>query len=204
MTDEPIAPDSGSPASPPRGPRRHRLELVVFLTVLAAALGGALVWGRPWQSPDTGPAFGVIRSAPSPAPALALQELGGGLVRLQDYRGRVVLLNFWATWCAPCREEMPALQALAHDLDRQGLVLLAVNYQEGAEAVRQFARETGFALPVLLDTDGALTRQYRVTALPTSVLIDRRGALVGTVLGFRDWAAPEARAYLRGLLAPAG
>jgi len=96
------------------------------------------------------------------------------------------------------------MQALARELDRQGLVVLAVNYQEGVQAVRQFTREAGFALPVLLDTDGAVTRQYRVMVLPTSVLIDRRGALVGTVLGFRDWAAPQARAYLRGLLAPAG
>jgi len=204
MTDEPMAPDSEGPAAPRPGPRRRRLELLLFLTVLVAALAGALVWGRPRQSPDTGPVFDVIRPAPSPAPALALQDLGGGPVRLEDYRGRVVLLNFWATWCAPCREEMPAMQALARELDRQGLVVLAVNYQEGVQAVRQFTREAGFALPVLLDTDGAVTRQYRVMVLPTSVLIDRRGALVGTVLGFRDWAAPQARAYLRGLLAPAG
>jgi len=172
--------------------------------VLVAALVGALVWGRPRPLPDTGSDFSVIRSAPSPAPALALRDLGGGPVRLTDFRGRVVLLNFWATWCPPCRDEMPAIQALARELDRQGLVVLAVNYQEGAEAVRQFTGEARFALPVLLDTDGAVTRQYRVTVLPTSVLIDRRGALVGTVIGFRDWAAPEARAYLQGLLASTG
>jgi thiol-disulfide isomerase/thioredoxin len=204
MADELATSDAEGPPSPPPGRLRRRLELGLFLAVLLAALGGALVWGRPRQPPDTGAEFNVIRPAPSPAPALALRDLGGGPVRLEDYRGRVVLLNFWATWCAPCREEMPSMQALSGDLGRQGLVVVAVNYQEGGEAVREFVRETSFALPVLLDTDGAVTRQYRVTVLPTSVLIDRRGALVGTVLGSRDWAAPEARAYLRGLLASSG
>jgi thiol-disulfide isomerase/thioredoxin len=204
MTDEPIVPAPEGPAAPGSGPGRRRLELVLFLAVLVAALAGALVWGRPRPLPDTGLEFRVIRSAPSPAPALALHDLGGGPVRLADFRGRVVLINFWATWCPPCRDEMPAMQTLARELDRQGLVVLAVNYQEGAEAIRQFTGETRFTLPVLLDPDGAVTRRYRVTVLPTSVLVDRRGALVGTVVGFRNWGATEARAYLRGLLASTG
>jgi len=188
-----------APAPQPIG-RRRWVELAGFLTLLAAALAGAFVWGRPGPSSDAGPPFDVVRPAPSPAPPFALRDLEGRPARLEDYRGRVVLLNFWATWCAPCREEMPAIQALARELDRQGLVVLAVNYQEGEAAVREFARETAVSVPVLLDPDGAVTRRYRVTVLPTTVLIDRQGALVGTVLGFRDWAAPGARAYMRGLI----
>jgi thiol-disulfide isomerase/thioredoxin len=116
----------------------------------------------------------------------------------------VVFLNFWATWCPPCREEMPAMQALAGALEKQGLVVLAVNYEESAETAEAFVRETGLTLPVLLDGEGAVARRYRVTGLPASFFVDRRGALVGSVLGIRDWQGAAARRYIEGLLRPAG
>jgi thiol-disulfide isomerase/thioredoxin len=133
-----------------------------------------------------------------------LPELTGPRVRLGGLRGHVVLVNVWATWCAPCREEMPALDALARELGPQGLVVLGVNYKEDRARVEAFAREQALRFPILLDEDGAVGARYQVFALPTTLVVDRRGMLAGTVLGIRDWTGRDARAYLRQLLAAAG
>jgi thiol-disulfide isomerase/thioredoxin len=191
-----------SVAEPPRPPgsRRQWLEAGVFVAALVALLAGAALWGSARERPDAGRAFDIVRLAPAPAPDVTLRDLDGRPVRLADFRGRVVFLNFWATWCAPCREELPAMEALARDLADRGLVVLVVNYEESGDVVRAFARETDLALPALLDADGAAARRYGVTVLPASFFVDRRGAMVGSVLGFRDWRSPAARAYLHGLL----
>lgn len=197
LTD-PVAP----PAPRPRV-RPARLVLGVVGLLLVGALAGATLWGRPDPASDAVPAFAVIRGAPAPAAEFTLRDLDGRSVSLGEFRGRVVLLNFWATWCVPCREEIPAMQTLARDLGPRGLVVLAVNYEEDPETVRAFVRDTALSLPVLLDRDGAVARRYRVAGLPTSFVIDRRGSVVGSVIGFRDWAAPPAQAYVRGVLGAA-
>jgi peroxiredoxin len=201
-SDDPVL---AGPAPPPDRPpgRRRWLEAVGLILGLTGLLVGALLWSRP-PPPEQADGFDVVRVAPAPAPDFTLAGLDGKTVRLADFRGRVVFLNFWATWCPPCREEMPAMQALAGDLEKQGLVVLAVNYEESAETAEAFVRETGLALPVLLDPDGTVARRYRVPGLPASFFIDRRGALVGSVLGFRDWRGAAARRYVEGLLRPAG
>jgi thiol-disulfide isomerase/thioredoxin len=195
------APSELHPAAPPVRPAPgFRLALGALVLLLVGAVAGGVLWGRPRPEPDARRGFDVLRPAASPAADFSLRDLDGREVALRDFRGRLVLVNFWATWCPPCREEIPAMQTLARDLGPQGLVVLAVNFEEEPEAVRAFARDTGMRLPVLLDRDGGVGRQYRVTGLPTSVFVDRRGALAGTVLGFRDWAGPGAQAYLRELL----
>lgn len=96
------------------------------------------------------------------------------------------------------------MQALGRELADRGLVVLAVNYEESPDRVRRFLRDAGLSLPVLLDAEGAVARQYRVTALPASFFVDRRGTLVGSVLGIRDWRGSAARRYVDELLrAPA-
>lgn len=92
------------------------------------------------------------------------------------------------------------MEELLHELGARGLAVLAVSYQEEAGAVEAFAREYGLTVPVLLDSAGAVVRQYGVAGLPATYFIDRQGVLVGSVLGYRDWRAPEARAYLVALL----
>jgi peroxiredoxin len=99
---------------------------------------------------------------------------------------------------------MPALQALARDLGERGLVVLAVNYEESGEAIRAFVHDVALRVPVLLDRDGAVARQYRVTGLPVSFFVDRQGFLVAGVLGVRDWRGAAARAFVAGLLGRAG
>jgi peroxiredoxin len=190
------------PTDRPSG-RRRWLEAVGLILGLTGLLVFAALWTAPSAKRDAD-GFDVVRVAAAPAPDFALRTLDGGTVRLPEFRGRVVFLNFWATWCVPCREEMPAIQALAGELEKQGLVVLAVNYEESPETVRAFIRETGLTLRVLLDPDGAVARRYRVAGLPASFFVDRRGALVGSVLGFRDWRGTAARGYVDGLLRPPG
>jgi thiol-disulfide isomerase/thioredoxin len=181
--------------------RAQVLELSAGVILLGAAVGAAAYWSRavPTGRAD---AFPVARPAePTAAWDLELPDLAGRPVRLRDLRGRVVLLNFWATWCAPCREEMPALDTLARELGTQGLTVVGVNYKESKSQIDAFVREGGLGFTMLLDADGSVTERYRVFALPVTVVVDRRGMLVGTVLGIRDWASSDARAYLGRLLA---
>jgi len=142
-----------------------------------------------------------VRLTPEPAPPVTLRDLAGRSVQLDDFRGRVVVLNVWATWCQPCREELPAMEALARELAPRGLTILAVNHQEPEARVAAFAREYRLTLPILLDPDGQVVARYRAVGLPATYFVDRIGRLVGSVLGIRAWHAPPARAYLDRLLA---
>jgi thiol-disulfide isomerase/thioredoxin len=198
--------EPSSPVDAPVPPERRRggLEAGAFAVALLALLAGVALWGHGRERPEAERPLDVVRLTPAPAPDFTLHDLAGRPVRLADFRGRVVFLNFWATWCAPCREEIPALQTLARDLAARGLVVLAVNYEERPDVVRAFARDTDLGLAVLLDADGAAARQYRVTGLPASFFVDRGGALVGSVFGVRDWRGPAARVYVDGLLGRPG
>ncbi|EFO80336.1 alkyl hydroperoxide reductase/ Thiol specific antioxidant/ Mal allergen [Oscillochloris trichoides DG-6] len=133
-----------------------------------------------------------------PAPDFSLPTLDGDSIRLSDMRGQVVLLNVWATWCGPCRAEMPAIQRLYSE-SQPGLVILALNstVQDDAAAVRGFADELGLSFPILLDTTGAVTHTYRVQALPTTFVLDRQGVIRKIFYG-----GPLNEATLRAALDP--
>ena len=119
-----------------------------------------------------------------PAPDFELIEAGSGnMLRLSDFRGRPVLVNFWATWCAPCRTEMPALEEAAATYRDAGLQVLAVNFGESQPAVLAFAGELSLQLPLLLDSDGAVQQSYRVPGYPSSYFIDRQGRVAAVHLG---------------------
>lgn len=174
--------------------------------VRAAAAGCALAvsGGTAWA---TDPAFDGLAithvSGGVQAPAFELATADGKRVSLAALRGQVVLLNFWATWCPPCREEMPSMERLHQEFKAQGLAVLAVNIQESPKQVARFMRDFRLTFPALLDVDATIAGRYGVRGLPSTYLIDRTGRVVGQVVGARDWAGPAAKALARSLLAMA-
>jgi peroxiredoxin len=135
------------------------------------------------------------------APEFSLSDLGGKAVRLANLKGRVVFLNVWATWCEPCREEMPSMESLYQRLHGPDFEMLAVNADQGDRAVvERFVREHGLTFPVLPDPDLQIADRYRVTGYPETFLIDRNGRIVGHEIGPRDWDSPESHAAFRRLL----
>jgi peroxiredoxin len=180
------------------------------ISALARSLRAAPILGllalalAPHAGADGDPyrALGLVRPpAIKPAPAFALATPGGPTLRLAEHRGRVVLLNFWATWCAPCREEMPAMERLYRRLGGEGLVVRAVSVDaQGAAVVTPFLDEQKLTYPIGLDPRMALARRYQVRALPATFLVDRRGRLVAPALGSREWDSAEAAALVTSLL----
>jgi thiol-disulfide isomerase/thioredoxin len=135
-----------------------------------------------------------------PTPGLQLQDLAGREHRLADYRGKVVLVNFWATWCAPCREEMPSIGKLRRSLAEQPFEVLAVNLAEPVSRIEKFRAQVPMDFPVLLDADASTARAWKARFLPASYLVDGDGRVRYAHYGDLDWAGPEARAKVLELL----
>jgi len=136
------------------------------------------------------------------APAFSLELLSdASQSSLADYHGKVVLLNFWATWCAPCREEMPAMQTLWQRYHADGFEILAVaGDRRGRDNVAPFIEQYGYEYPILLDADGAVRNRYDVVGLPMSYLIGRDGKISGRIVGVIDWASEDAFEMIEALL----
>jgi thiol-disulfide isomerase/thioredoxin len=150
--------------------------------------------------------FNFAASEPEPAPELTFLDGDGNEVGLADFAGDVVVLNLWATWCAPCRHEMPSLDRLQARLGDDGLTVVALSLDRGDVAkVKDFFAELGIAnLRVYHDPEAAAGRALGAPGLPTTVVIDRAGREVGRVLGPAEWDSDAAIALLRPILDPAG
>lgn len=135
------------------------------------------------------------------APTLELPDLDGTMHGLADWRGQVVLLNFWASWCQPCVEEMPGIQRLAGQMQNRGLVVIGVNVAETKKRATRSVEQMGVTFPVLLDAEGETFRAWGGKALPTSALIDRQGRLRYVGLGPLEWDGAEALGRVESLLA---
>lgn len=131
------------------------------------------------------------------APDWALESLDGEQFTLTGLRGQVVILNFWATWCPPCRQEMPAIEEVYRTYRDRGLAVMAINVQEAEQETRAFVDEMGLTFPVLPDRDGSVSTLYRVTSLPTTFIVDRAGIIREIAVG-----GPLSRAYIASTVAP--
>jgi thiol-disulfide isomerase/thioredoxin len=137
------------------------------------------------------------------APDFTLKDMDGESYKLHDYRGKVVLVNFWATWCPPCRKEMPALEALYKKLGGDSFAVLAVNQWEDPDLVFAYTGELNVfpTFPILFDPESRLSAEYGVKGLPTSFLIDKKGRLAYRAVGGRAFDHPEVERLIRELLA---
>jgi peroxiredoxin len=179
------------------GARRRRelagiIALFAAFALLARLVGGGLT--RPPLPEARSPSLGK-------APEFSLPTPGGEVHRLTDHAGQVVLLNFWALWCGPCREELPVLERLHGELRDEGLAIVAVNVDRGgAEDVQRFAEQKGLSFEILHDPEQRVATSYGVVGYPTTVVIDRAGRIVLSELGAWDWSHPDAVAWLRELI----
>lgn len=137
---------------------------------------------------------------PLAAPAFVLTTIEGRSIDSNSLRGKVVLVNFWATWCGPCKEEMPALERLQESFGGKDFALLAVTTDQQLEGIRTFVRTLGLEFPILLDDTKDVSAAFGVRGLPTTVLIDRQGRLVGRAVGPRAWDNEESVALIRQVL----
>lgn len=127
---------------------------------------------------------------PFPAPDFVLKGENGKTYRLQDYRGKVVVINFWATWCPPCRREMPSMNRMWQKIKDKGVQILAVDVGEDADTIFEFLGSYPVAFPLLMDSDGSVVKQYPVTGLPTTYIINPAGEVVYRAVGSREWDDP--------------
>lgn len=168
------------------------LPLLVVCALFAAGVGALVAWRAPSDA----------ARIDAPAPEFALADLGDGQVALSELRGRVVFVNFWATWCGPCRDEAPALERLYASLRHQGFELLGVSIDaEGdRDAILEFQEEFALSFPILVDPGKEAYRAYGATGVPESFLIDASGRLVERFIGPRNWDEPRYARALRRLL----
>ena len=165
--------------------RKLAALLLAFLAFLVTSAGAAELKTLPMK----------------PAQPLILPTLEGGTVNLESLRGRVVLVNFWAVWCPPCRKEMPSMARLGEKLKSRPFTILGVNVGESPEEIRAFLQQVPVSFPILLDSEGERLKPWQVFAFPTSYVVDKQGRLRLGLFGSIEWDSPELLARLEPLLA---
>jgi len=179
------------------------LRSLALYTSLVFAANAAVAGPVDWQAARDAGLPKLIESKLAPVPDIEFTDLDGGTHRLANWQGKVVLLNFWATWCAPCREEMPSLDALQKAKGGEDFQVVTVAAgRNTAAAVHRFFEESGVTdLPTLTDPQMALARAFGVMAMPVTILIDAEGNEVARMTGDADWASPAALALIDQMLA---
>jgi peroxiredoxin len=176
--------------------RRAVHQVTTIVAALGLLLGGKLADAREHLFD----AMGMAKVPAKVAPNFTLSTVDGQQVSLHQYRGKVVFLNFWATWCIPCREEMPALEQLHQTYQSQDLTILSIDLKESADQVRAFFQKHSLSFPALLDQNGSVFRDYLVAGMPTTYLIGRDGTLRARGVGGRDWTRTEALQLIKELI----
>ncbi len=179
--------------------KRRNAKALIFIVfiVIALAIG---IWLKGKNS-FFAPSYHPRPNPGQPAPDFAFHGLDGRTITLADYKGKVVILNIWATWCPSCVEEMPSLEKLSQELKGANFQLLAVSIDaQGADAVAPFMRNHRLTFPALLDEHSMSQRLYGITGVPESFIINKKGIVDKVVIGPVDWDAPEVVRYFRELI----
>ncbi|HEY5738599.1 MAG TPA: redoxin domain-containing protein [Gammaproteobacteria bacterium] len=163
--------------------------------VVAALL---VLFSLPAGAQQAGSGLTRLVDAP-PAPDFSLLDMDGTVFRLSDHRGRVLIVNFWATWCPPCREEMPAMQRAWEQLREEGMLMIGINVGEDEDTIFQFTADYPVDFPLLMDSDSAVTGRWPVRGLPTTYVVDPAGRLVYQAIGSREWDDPALLELVRAL-----
>jgi len=150
---------------------------MIIRRLLVVAIIFSLVGGCHTQEGAEGDKSLEIADTGQEAPDMPMPGIEGGVVRFDSFKGKVIVLNFWATWCPPCRKEMPLLESTYKRYKDKGLVILGINYNEDRERVLKFTQEMGVTFPIILDKELNLTRKYGVLALPATFFIDKKGII---------------------------
>jgi thiol-disulfide isomerase/thioredoxin len=172
------------------GPRPVSTVLVI-LSVTAM-----IFFSYSCNSPQTEVSEGLM------APALEIRDaVTGQIVNIEQYKGKVLFVNFWATWCPPCREEIPSIETLHRELSGDGrFALITILYKDTPKAAYDYMKANGYTFPVYADRDGTSSSRYKVTGVPETYLVDKKGILRKKVIGALDWNVADARAFINTLL----
>lgn len=178
-----------------------RALFIAGLLGVALSFFASMLWtATNADSPLPAAQRGVVKPG-EPAPNFQLRDMNGQVVALSDLRGKVVLLNFWATWCGPCRIEMPAMERLYRTFDRKDFEILAVSTDaQGVAVTRPFQQENQLTFPILHDADFRVGLSYGARTLPMTFMVDRQGIVRQQIFGARDWEASEAHQLIQMLM----
>ena len=168
---------------------RRILLLLGFLYTASTSHAGALE-----------PPKGIRHYEIGAAPGFSLTDIDGETFELSSSRGRWVFLHFWASWCGPCRAEMPSIQKLAETITDDALLIVLINTAEDEDTIFSFLAETGMEMSSLMDADGQVTEKYKPRGLPTTIMIDPDGKVQYQAIGGRDWHKPQYIGFLRKLI----
>ena len=146
--------------------------------------------------------MGVVQIEPIAVPVeVTLPDLSGRQVSLSDFKGKILFVNFWATWCPPCREEMPSMQKLHTRLKDKDFLIVAIDLQESAAPVKKFLNEYELTFMTLLDSKGETGPLFGINSIPTTLIMDKNGMIIGVAMGPRDWAGKKSIALFEHLIA---
>jgi thiol-disulfide isomerase/thioredoxin len=145
--------------------------------------------------------LGVVQMEPIAVPVeVTLPDLNGKQVNLSDFKGKIIFVNFWATWCPPCREEMPSMQKLHDKLKDKDFLMVAIDMQEPPEPVKKYIKEYEFTFMTLLDSKGETGLLFGIRSIPTTLIMDKNGMIIGVAIGARDWASKKSIALFEHLI----
>lgn len=174
--------------------RYFRLLKLSVLHIIIALLGSVALFAAqpsPWEIE------GLIGKK---APDFTLKDINNKPFNLSSLRGKVVILNFWATWCPPCRAEMPSLNNLYREFRNKGLEVVAISTDRYSSIIKDYISKNPIDFIVLIDTDNKVSRQFKVFSIPTTFLIDRNGIIIERYLGEENWASPEIKKKIKEAL----